>query len=439
NPMESESSKVPGSGDGKSSPGADKAAAEAAKKKKPLMSKSMICKLLAVFVRSYAGCAKLVTEHHYVAGTNERITEDCSALAYMLDHLVCSNSSYEKDTAEHVRVLIAALSSCNHAPEAQTLLVTEVKGALGRATILTDSPEKHGKVQALVGVICTMMEACPAQLNQPPNLSFKQQQLEMNNMIRVMVRKGLVTDMARIPYSLDFSSPNMDTSINASLKPLELLSRMWPSFVPVLSSKKKNPSTSVEESAAALGTGTTNSEATRAQGDDNTEDAENTEYDISVVGENIEPTSDAHPNENPSTSVEESVAALGTGITNSEATRAQGDDNTEDAENTKHDISVIGKSIEPTSDAHPNEEQKAAPEYGQGINPISRLINIQQANKGKKPVYTLHVERGRPMRRKFIMQVTVGTQSAQGSGIKKKVAKRGAAFNMLQLLGYSRP
>ena len=73
--MESESSKVPGSGSGKSSPGVDKAAEEAAKKKKPLMSKAMICKLLAEFVRSYAGCAKLVTEHHYVTGTNERITE----------------------------------------------------------------------------------------------------------------------------------------------------------------------------------------------------------------------------------------------------------------------------------------------------------------------------------------------------------------------------
>lgn len=298
-PMESESSKVPGSGSGKSSPGADKAAEDAAKKKKPLMSKAMICKLLAEFVRSYAGCAKLVTEHHYITGTNERITEDCSALAYMLDHLVCSNSSSEKDIAGHVRVLIAALSSCNHAPDAQTILVTEVKGALGRATVVAESPEKHGKIQALVGLICTMMEACPAQMNQPPNICFKQQQMGMNNMIRVMVRKGLVTDLARIPHSLDFSSPNMATTINAALKPLELVSRIvnMPSFVPVSSSKKKNPSTSVEESVAALGTGTTNSEATRAQGDDNTEDAENTEHDISVAGESLEPTSDAHPNE----------------------------------------------------------------------------------------------------------------------------------------------
>lgn len=54
------------------------------------------------------------------------LPQECSALAYMLDHLVCSSSASDKDTAGHVRVLIAALASCNHAPDAQTILVTEV-------------------------------------------------------------------------------------------------------------------------------------------------------------------------------------------------------------------------------------------------------------------------------------------------------------------------
>lgn len=39
----------------------------------------------------------------------------------------------------------------------------------------------------------------------------------------------------------------------------------------------------------------------------------------------------------------------------------------------------------------------------------------------------------------YFHQVTVGTQNAQGSGPNKKLAKRAAAENMLQLLGYSRP
>ena len=51
-------------------------------------------------------------------------------------------------------------------------------------------------------------------------------------------------------------------------------------------------------------------------------------------------------------------------------------------------------------------EQKANPEYGQSINPISRLIQIQQAKKQKEPVYTLIAERGMPRRREFVMQVS---------------------------------
>ena len=52
-------------------------------------------------------------------------------------------------------------------------------------------------------------------------------------------------------------------------------------------------------------------------------------------------------------------------------------------------------------------EQKANPDYGQSINPISRLIQIQQAKKQKEPVYTLIAERGMPRRREFVMQVSL--------------------------------
>lgn len=83
--------------------------------------------------------------------------------------------------------------------------------------------------------------------------------------------------------------------------------------------------------------------------------------------------------------------------------------------------------------------QKADPNYGVGINPISRLIQIRQANKKKEPVYTLIAERGLPWRREFVMQVTVDEHTYTGVGPNKKLAKRNAAEGMLQLLGYSRP
>ncbi|KAI5092148.1 double-stranded RNA-binding protein Staufen-like 2 isoform X1, partial [Silurus meridionalis] len=79
---------------------------------------------------------------------------------------------------------------------------------------------------------------------------------------------------------------------------------------------------------------------------------------------------------------------------------------------------------------------KAGPEYGQGVNPISRLAQIQQAKREKEPEYTLLSERGLPRRREFIMQVKVGDEVTSGTGSNKKVAKRTAAEAMLLHLGY---
>ncbi|KAJ8279730.1 hypothetical protein COCON_G00067960 [Conger conger] len=79
---------------------------------------------------------------------------------------------------------------------------------------------------------------------------------------------------------------------------------------------------------------------------------------------------------------------------------------------------------------------KTGPEYGQGMNPISRLAQIQQAKKEKEPEYVLLSERGMPRRREFIMQVKVGDELTTGTGPNKKVSKRNAAEAMLLQLGY---
>ncbi|XP_061615106.1 double-stranded RNA-binding protein Staufen homolog 2 isoform X1 [Phyllopteryx taeniolatus] len=79
---------------------------------------------------------------------------------------------------------------------------------------------------------------------------------------------------------------------------------------------------------------------------------------------------------------------------------------------------------------------KTGPDYGQGMNPISRLAQIQQAKKEKEAEYLLLSERGMPRRREFIMQVKVNTEVATGTGPNKKVAKRNAAEAMLLKLGY---
>ncbi|XP_058834357.1 double-stranded RNA-binding protein Staufen homolog 2 [Topomyia yanbarensis] len=72
------------------------------------------------------------------------------------------------------------------------------------------------------------------------------------------------------------------------------------------------------------------------------------------------------------------------------------------------------------------------------VNPISRLMQIQQARKEKEPVYTLVEERGVARRREFVMEVAASGSTVTGIGPTKKMAKKEAAENLLVMLGYGR-
>ena len=157
----------------------------------------------------------------------------------MLDHLLHQNSNVgDRDCPALSRVFIASIATCNHSPEAQLTLVNEVKSALQRALSLPESPDKHSRIHALTNIISTMIESCPSQ-GQLPNQVFKGQQNIMNNIVKNLLKRGLVTDLARIPYSLDLSSPYVAATINAVLKPLETLSRSVNQAVPNANNKPK--------------------------------------------------------------------------------------------------------------------------------------------------------------------------------------------------------
>lgn len=199
---------------------------ESAKKSRPLLNQSCIMRLLAELIRSYPVVAKLIAEHVYHAGHNDLISEECSALSFILDHLLPNTQNVgDKNCPALTRVLIAALSSSNHCPEAQAILVSEVKSALNRALALPESNEKHVRVQAILGIINTMIDSCPSVAQTPQN-PIRTQSTPLNNMVKIMLRRGIVNDLARITHSLDFSSPHMALTVNAALKPLETLSKI---------------------------------------------------------------------------------------------------------------------------------------------------------------------------------------------------------------------
>ncbi|XP_056366849.1 E3 ubiquitin-protein ligase HUWE1 [Oenanthe melanoleuca] len=193
---------------------------------KPLMPTSTILRLLAELVRSYVGIAALIANYSYSVGQSELIKEDCSVLAFVLDHLLPHQQNAEdKDTPALARLFLASLAAAGSGTDAQVALVNEVKAALGRALAMAESTEKHARLQAVMCIISTIMESCPS-TSSFYSSAAKAPHNGMNNIIRLFLKKGLVNDLARVPHSLDLSSPNMANTVNAALKPLETLSRI---------------------------------------------------------------------------------------------------------------------------------------------------------------------------------------------------------------------
>ncbi|CAH1120985.1 unnamed protein product [Ceutorhynchus assimilis] len=187
---------------------------------KPMLPKSVVLKILADAVISYAPIAELITEHIYEAGCHPIIKKDTSALAFIFDKILPETENLsDSDCSSMCRILIAALASANHSSEAQLTLVNEVKCALYRAVHLPESSEKHSQIQHICGIIYTMIDNCPMHPRALPNVS------PVNNIIKILIRRGLFSDLAKISHFLDLSSPHISFTLNAALKPMESLSR----------------------------------------------------------------------------------------------------------------------------------------------------------------------------------------------------------------------
>ncbi|BES91831.1 Double-stranded RNA Hypothetical protein motif [Nesidiocoris tenuis] len=97
------------------------------------------------------------------------------------------------------------------------------------------------------------------------------------------------------------------------------------------------------------------------------------------------------------------------------------------------------KDTTPSTGSTQQDQPKSESDTVEDMNPISRLIHIQQAKREKEPVYTLREERGMSRQKVFVMEVKMGEHSCTGTGSNKKIAKRKAAEGLLQQLGYISP
>ncbi|CAJ0579197.1 unnamed protein product, partial [Mesorhabditis spiculigera] len=84
-------------------------------------------------------------------------------------------------------------------------------------------------------------------------------------------------------------------------------------------------------------------------------------------------------------------------------------------------------------------DKKMDPEYGHQINPVSRLMQISQAQSLADPEFTFLREQGQNRYKEFFVACSWNGIVCDGMGPNKRLAKRAAAENVLAKIGYVKP
>ena len=123
-----------------------------------------------------------------------------------------------------------AMSSVSNA---QSVFVYEFKNCFARALLLPESLVKHNWLRSLANLLSAILD--------------KQSSLSARTAARMLVRKGMITDLARAVHCLDLNSSHLVSTINTILKPLESLTR----FVNQVSALHHKQASSDDKSTAA--------------------------------------------------------------------------------------------------------------------------------------------------------------------------------------------
>lgn len=125
-----------------------------------------------------------------------------------------------------------AMSSVSNA---QSVFVHEFKNCFAHALLLPESLVKHNWLRSLSNLLSAILD--------------KQNSLSARTAARMLVRKGIITDLARAVHCLDLNSSHLVSTVNTVLKPLESLTR----FVNQVSAMHHKQSSSDSKATTAAG------------------------------------------------------------------------------------------------------------------------------------------------------------------------------------------
>ena len=150
-------------------------------------------------------------------------------LAFFFDYLLPHTSkdsdplkvtSKPSNISTLARALLSYVGTYWHNTEIESVFVDELKASYTRALMLPECKVKHLRLQALFNLVTLMVEsAAPISFtSQPPvqNIGF----------VKILIKRGLIADLARCTHSLDLSSQDLVTTVNTMLKPLEKLTNL---------------------------------------------------------------------------------------------------------------------------------------------------------------------------------------------------------------------
>ena len=147
-------------------------------------------------------------------------------MSFVLDHLLPSSSTQGNPTsqvAKLAKVFLQCLATTNLPSDALNIFVTEFRAAFYRALSLPESQIKHHRIRALTNLL--------GQIVEPQAGNSSRSSINPSQFVRLLIRKGFITDLAKAVHSLDLSTPFLTTTVNSILKPLECLTKIVTQFV----------------------------------------------------------------------------------------------------------------------------------------------------------------------------------------------------------------
>lgn len=154
-----------------------------------------------------------------------------SILAFILDYLLPANYT-QGTSASNVSKLAKAFLQCLATTalpmDALMVFVGEFRAAFSRSLVLPESQLKHFRIRAMAGLLAHIVD--------PQAVNISPRAVNPSQFVRMLIRKGVITDLSKAVHSLELSSPLLTMTMNSLLKPLESMTKIITQF---MASQKK--------------------------------------------------------------------------------------------------------------------------------------------------------------------------------------------------------